>query len=74
MTESQTNDPLSDGIFDEPTGRGALPRLSPAASDQSELAGEAGTQSDASAAIPHTFLLAGRCQGLTGFETVRTTL
>ena len=71
IAETQANDPLSDGISDEPTGRGALSRLSLAASDQSELAGKAGTQSDATAAVSHTVLLSGRCEGLAGLETVR---
>lgn len=72
MTETQTDDPLSDGIPDEPTGRGALSRLSLAASDQPELAGETGTQSDASAPVSDTVLLSGRCESTAGLATVRT--
>ena len=74
MTKTQANDPLSDGISDDPTGRGALSRLSSAASEQSELAREAGTQSDATTAVPNTILRAGRCEGPAGLEIVHATV
>ena len=55
--------PLSDGISDEPSDCGAIPRLSFVAAAEFQLACPSRTQPDALVAVSNTHLLASGCEG-----------